>query len=191
MNAVDVLYSWYASAAAHLDLFGSLGLSLGFIAGLMPRRDRILLASAACAACFGAHYLTLGALTGTAMCAISVMQSLVSLRCVGMPGRSGWVPPLFAASTLVAACLTVATWNGWPSACAAVGTLLATAARLNAAPQPMRLLFLGASLCWGGHNLLVGSVFGLTCDVLTIFGLVIALLRAVQSRAIEPDGLRA
>jgi hypothetical protein len=55
----------------------------------------------------------------------------------------------------------------------------------------MRLLFLGASLCWGGHNLLVGSVFGLTCDVLTIFGLVIALLRAVQTRAIEPDGLRA
>ena len=57
--------------------------------------------------------------------------------------------------------------------------------------QPMRFLFLGASLCWGGHNLLVGSVFGLTCDVLTIFGLVIALLRAVQTRTIEPDGLRA
>src|SRR4051812_19952633 len=131
MNAIDVLYSWYAAAAAHLDLFGSLGLCLGFIAGLMPRRDRLLLASAACAACFGAHYLTLGALTGTAMCAISVMQSLVSLGCVGMRGRSGWVPPLFAASTLVAACLTVATWNGWPSACAASGTLLATAARLH------------------------------------------------------------
>ncbi|MBP1180532.1 YgjV family protein [Methylobacterium sp. PvR107] len=106
-----------------------------------------------------------------------------------MPGRSAWVPPLFAASTLVAACLTVATWSGWPSACAASGTLLATAARLHTAPQPMRRLFLGASLCWGGHNLLVGSVFGLTCDVLTICGLAIALLRAVETRTVEPEGL--
>lgn len=189
MNAVEYLSSWYTLAAAHLDLFGSLGLSLGFIAGFMPRRRWMLLASAACAACFGAHYLTLGALTGTAMCAISVLQSLVSLRCVGVPGRSRWVRPLFAASTLAAACLTAATWNGWPSACAAVGTLLATGARLHEAPQVMRLLFLGASLSWAGHNLLVGSVFGLTCDVLTILGLVIALLRALQSRIAEPTGL--
>ncbi|WP_331316650.1 YgjV family protein [Methylobacterium mesophilicum] len=124
MNAASFLYFWSAAAATHLDLFGSLGLILGFTAGVMPRRTWILAASAACAACFGAHYLTLGALTGTAMCAISVLQSLVSLRCVGAPGRSGWVPPVFAASTLAAACLTVATWNGWPSACAATGALL-------------------------------------------------------------------
>ena len=50
----------------------------------------------------------------------------------------------------------------------------------------MRQLFLGASLCWAGHNLLVGSVFGLTCDVLTILGLVIALLRAVPVSPLEP-----
>jgi hypothetical protein len=191
MYAVDDVFVWYASAVAHLDLFGSLGLCLGFTAGIMPRRNRILLASAACAAAFGVHYLTLGALTGTAMCAISILQSLVSLTCLGRPGRSGWVAPLFATSTLAAAGLTVATWNGWPSACAALGTLLATGARLNAAPQPMRLLFLGASLCWAGHNLLVGSVFGLTCDLLTIFGLGIALLRALPPHSVTPDGLRA
>jgi hypothetical protein len=191
MNAVDYLSVWATSAADHLDLFGTLGLGLGFTAGIMPRRDRILLASAACAAAFGVHYLTLGALTGTAMCAISILQSLVALTCLGRPGRSSWVPPLFAASTLAAACLTAATWNGWPSACAALGTLLATGARLHAAPKPMRLLFLLASLCWAGHNLLVGSVFGLTCDLLTIFGLTIALLRALPARAVTPDGLRA
>lgn len=191
MNAIEYLTVWYLSAADHLDLFGSLGLCLGFTAGIMPRRDRILLASAACAAAFGVHYLTLGALTGTAMCAISVMQSLVALTCLGRPGRSVWVPPLFAGSTLAAAGLTAATWNGWPSACAACGTLLATCARLHAAPQPMRLLFLGASLCWAGHNLLVGSAFGLTCDLLTISGLVIALLRALPGRPVTPAGLRA
>jgi hypothetical protein len=194
MNAVDALYSWSAAASAHLDLFGSLGLILGFTAGVMPRREWILLASSACAACFGAHYVTLGALTGTAMCAISVLQSLVSYRCVGAAGRRSWVPAVFAASTLAGACLTVATWNGWPSACAALGTLLATVARLNTAPQTMRQLFLGASLCWAGHNLLVGSVFGLTCDLLTILGLAIALLRAVPAYRADPgapDGVRA
>ncbi|MCJ2056914.1 YgjV family protein [Methylobacterium sp. J-048] len=80
--------------------------------------------------------------------------------------------------------LTITTWNGTPSACAVVGALLATAARLNAAPQTMRLLFLGASLCWAGHNLLVGSVFGLTCDLLTILGLGIALWRALPPRPV-------
>ena len=186
MNAVDHLSTWYELAGLHFDLFGSLGLSLGFVSGVMPRRPWILAASAACATCFALHYLTLGALTGTAMCAISVMQSLVALTCLGAPRRSGWVHPLFAASTLAAAGPTITTWNGCPSACAAIGTLLATAARLNAAPQTMRLLFLGASLCWAGHNLLVGSVFGLTCDLLTLLGLVIALGRAVQARPVVP-----
>jgi hypothetical protein len=55
----------------------------------------------------------------------------------------------------------------------------------------MRLLFLGASLCWAGHNLLVGSVFGLTCDLLTILGLGIALWRALPPRPVAPVYLQA
>nr|WP_244537017.1 YgjV family protein [Methylobacterium pseudosasicola] len=180
--------TWSHLAGTHLDIFGSLGLTLGFTAGIMPRRSWMLAGSAACAACFGAHYLTLGALTGTAMCAISVVQSLVSLTCIGAPRRSGWVHPLFAATTLLAAWLTITTWSGAPSACAALGTLLATAARLQAAPQAMRLLFLGASLSWAGHNLLVGSVFGLTCDLLTLLGLGIALWRALPARPVAAPG---
>ena len=41
----------------------------------------------------------------------------------------------------------------------------------------MRRFFLGASSCWALHNMLVGSVFGLTCDLLTLTALVIALVR--------------
>ena len=192
MIAADTVFAWYDLAGTHLDIFGSLGLTLGFLAGLMPRRPWMLAGSAACAACFGAHYLKLGALTGAAMCAVAVVQSLVSLTCLGALSRTGWVHPLFAATTLLAAWLTITTWNGTPSACAAVGTLLATAARLQAAPQTMRLLFLGASLCWAGHNLLVGSVFGLTCDLLTLLGLGIALWRALPARPIAaPTYLQA
>lgn len=167
----------WAAAKPHLDLFGTLGLLLGFAAGIMPHRRGMLLASAGCATAFGLHYLHLGALTGTAMCAIALLQNLVSAHAIGPQGRAPWVGPLFAATTLVAAGLTLATWNGGPSACAGLGALLATAARLQGDPQGMRRLFLGASLCWAFHNALVGSVFGLTCDLLTLSGLTLALLR--------------
>ena len=177
MTPADFGLSLWIAARDHLDLFGTLGLCLGFAAGLMPRRDWILAAAAACSVSFGLHYLRLGALTGAAMCAVSSMQSLVAARAVGPSGRAAFVAPLFAASSLAAAGLTLATWNGWPSACAGIGALLATAARLQGEPQAMRRLFLAASGAWAGHNLLVGSVFGLTCDVLTVSGLVIALAR--------------
>ncbi|MFF8801328.1 MULTISPECIES: YgjV family protein [unclassified Methylobacterium] len=186
MIAADfIALAWHA-AREHLDLFGSLGLCLGFASGMMPSRSAILLTAAACSASFALHYLQLGATTGTAMCLISVMQSLVAARWIGTDARAAWVVPLFVGSSLVAACLTLATWNGWPSACAGLGALFATAARLQGDAQCMRRFFLGASSCWMIHNTLVGSVFGLTCDVLTISALLVALLRGGPARVSEP-----
>nr|WP_313898915.1 YgjV family protein [Methylobacterium sp. E-025] len=177
MTLMTLALSGWAAAKPHLDLFGTLGLLLGFAAGILPHRRGMLLASAGCAAAFGLHYLHLGALTGTAMCAIALLQNLVSAQAIGPAGRAAWVAPLFAATTLVAAGTTLATWSGWPSDCAGLGALLATAARLQGDPQGMRRLFLGASLCWAVHNGLVGSVFGLTCDLLTLSGLALSLVR--------------
>lgn len=188
MTAADLGLFLSRAASSHLDIFGALGLLLGFAAGLMPRRDQILMTSAACSACFALHFLRLDALTGAAMSSVSVMQSLVAARFIRGARRPAWIVPLFAASSLVAAGLTLATWNGWPSACAGLGGLLATLARLQVQPQTMRRVFLGASSCWAAHNLIVGSAFGLTCDLLTISSLVFALLRASQGR---PDLARA
>ena len=184
MSPADLAALAWNAAREHLDLFGSLGLCLGFVGGMMPRRSLILLTSAACSGCFALHFLRLGAQTGTAMCLVSVMQSVVAARWIGPASRAAWVAPLFLASSLVALGLTLATWNGWPSACAGLGSLLATTARLQGSAQAMRRLFLGASSCWLIHNMLVGSVFGLTCDLLTIAALVIALARG---GAVEPE----
>ncbi|MDV2983931.1 UNVERIFIED_CONTAM: YgjV family protein [Methylobacteriaceae bacterium AG10] len=185
MSPADLAaFSWNA-AREHLDLFGSLGLCLGFVGGMMPRRSLILVTSAACSACFALHFLQLGAQTGTAMCLVSVMQSLVAARWIGPDARAAWVAPLFLASSLVALGLTLATWNGWPSACAGLGSLLATTARLQRNAQAMRRVFLGASSCWVIHNTLVGSVFGLTCDLLTITALVIALVRGGAAKPVS------
>ncbi|GEP10417.1 YgjV family protein [Methylobacterium gnaphalii] len=185
MTPTDLAAAWLNAAGGHLDGFGMLGMCLGFAAGTMPRRLWILLTSAACSTCFALHFLHLGAFTGAALCSISVLQSLVSALCLGSRARAGLVAPVFVASALVAASLTLATWNGWPSGCAAIGAVFATCARLQADAHAMRLLFLGASLCWAGHNFLVGSAFALTCDLLTISGLAIALLRAGHAQA-EP-----
>jgi hypothetical protein len=56
--------------------------ALGVAAGLMPRRNLILLASSLCSALFCIHFLRLGSPTGAAMCAISLVQSLAA-----HPGR--------------------------------------------------------------------------------------------------------
>jgi hypothetical protein len=142
--------AWLAfarAAAGHLDLFGLLGLAFGFATGLMPQRRLILLSSAACGVCF-------------------------TLR-----GRPAWLDAVFAGTFVLAAILTVATWNGLPSVFAGLAALVATAARLQAAPQTMRLLLIGAALCWASHNILMGSVYGLTCDCLGLLGFSASYLR--------------
>jgi hypothetical protein len=178
------LEAWPAfvrAAAANLDLFGLLGLSFGFITGLMPKRRLILLSSAACSICFSVHFLRLGSPTGMAMNLIGVVQCLLAARFVTERARPSWLDTVFAVSFLLAAVLTVATWNGLPSVFAGVATLVSTAARLQSAPQTMRLLLIGSGLGWASHNMLVGSVCGLTCDCLGLMGFTVAFLRELST----------
>lgn len=177
MLVATVLEALWASAVASFEPFGALGLLCGLAAGLMPRRGLILAVSAACSAFFCAHYLRLGSPTGTAMCLISVAQSLAAARLRPGAARPGWLLAFFGATSLLAAWLTVATWTGWPSACAGAGAFLAMAARLHTNAQALRLLLLACTFCWAGHNALVGSVFGLTCDALTVVSLTLGLWR--------------
>jgi hypothetical protein len=154
--------------------FGALAVLVGCCVGLMPRRNLLLMASALCSCLFCIHFLRLGSTTGAAMCAISLLQSLAATRIVeGV--RPGWLGGFFAATSGLAVALTLATWAGWPSALAGTGALLAAAARLQADMRRMRLLLLACSLCWVGHNLVVGSVSGLMCDILSITSLLAAL----------------
>jgi hypothetical protein len=177
MNPFSTISDLLNSVLAHIDLFAALGLVLGFVSGAMPDRRSILLGSAACATCFSLHYLRLGALTGSAMCVLSVAQSLAAAGFGAQERRPVWFAPFFAASASLVLGLTALTWAGWPSACAGIGALFALRARLQVEARSMRLHFLGASLAWAGHNILVGSPFALTCDILTLTGLVVALVR--------------
>ncbi len=168
--------SFLVSLPSALEPFGAAAVLAGFSAGLMPRRALILGLSALCSVLFCAHFLRIGSATGAAMCLVSAFQSMAALAIV--PGRRpGWVGPCFVASSAVAVGLTIATWSGLPSALAGTGALLATAARLQEEAQRMRVLLLACALVWLGHNLAVGSVFGMSCDLLSIGGLAVALRR--------------
>ena len=157
-----------------LEPFGAVAVLVGCCAGLMPRRNLLLAASALCSCLFCIHFLRLGSSSGAAMCAISLLQSLAATRIMGT-ARPGWIGGFFAATSGLAIALTIATWAGWPSALAGTGALLAAAARLQPDMRRMRLLLLACSLCWVGHNLIVGSVSGLMCDILSITSLLAAL----------------
>ena len=189
MSFLGISSTVWLAAQANLDAFGAMGLAFGFATSVMPRRTMILMCSAACGVCFSAHYLHLGSTTGMAMSAISVAQSLLAARFVTSHGRPTWLNAVFAVSMVMVAWLTLMTWNGWPSAFAGTGALFATAARLQASSQAMRLLLMCATLCCAGHNAIVGSVCGLTCDVLAVSGF--ALTMARRSRFWRLPKLRA
>ncbi|MHC2017791.1 YgjV family protein [Methylobacterium sp. CM6247] len=174
-----------------LDLFGLLGLLCGVATGLMPSRRLILLSSALCSVCFSVHFLRLGSTTGMAMNLIGVAQSLLAAHYVTARGYPSWLGATFAATFLLAGALTLSTWNGWPSAFSGLGTLISTAARLQAAPQIMRGLLMGSSLCWAAHNLMVSSVCGLTCDCLGLIGFTLAALREHAASRRAAPGLAA
>lgn len=190
MTGPEIFSVLSATFVERFDLFGALGLTLGFAAGIMPRPQLILFTSAACAACFGAHYALLGSATGVAMCAVSVLQSLLAGRFARAETRPPWFGTLFATTSLVVALLVLATWNGWPSAFAGTGALFAIAARLQSSASSMRRLFICASLFWAGHNILIGSAFGFACDLLTLSGLALALWKSERrdlvGRALRP-----
>ena len=177
---MTILESWLVllhAALGSLDLFGLLGLACGLATGLMPNRRLILMSSAVCSVCFSIHFLRLGSTTGMAMNLIGVAQCLLAARYVSARGCPPWLGAAFALTFLLAAGLTLSTWNGWPSAFAGIGTLISTTARLQASPQVMRSFLMGSTLCWASHNLIVGSVCGLTCDCLGLIGFTLALLR--------------
>ena len=177
MPFLEASSALFRAAAGNLDLFGLLGLICGLATSLMPHRRLILLSSAVCSLCFSVHFLRLGSTTGMAMNLIGVTQCLLAVRFVTERGRPAWLSLAFTLTFLLAAGLTLSTWSGWPSAFAGIGTLVSTAARLQTSPQNMRGLLIGSALCWAGHNLIVGSVCGLTCDVLTLLGFAIAFAR--------------
>ena len=140
----------------------------------LQRNRRIILAlQCAGSTLFGLHYLLLGAPTAAAMCAVAVLQGASAVLISGRVLRIS----IFAATIVAGVATTVATFSGLPSLCAQTGSLLTATGRLQRQPQAIRWCFLAAEVFWVSHNLMVGSVWGLTSDTLSVTLLLLGLWR--------------
>ncbi|MGR0185412.1 YgjV family protein [Azospirillum aestuarii] len=168
------------------DLAGAAGFVLVALWPWLSGRRALLAGQGASAAAFALHYLLIGAGTGAAMSGLSVVQVATAWP----DDRPIWCRAVYIATVPALAVLAASTWAGWPSACAAAGMILATAARWCRSALLLRVLFLLAGACWVAHDLLTGSTFGLLADLLCMAGLVYGALRDCVPRKRDEAALR-
>ncbi|UKJ74458.1 YgjV family protein [Azospirillum brasilense] len=155
------------------DLAGGAGFALVALWPWLSGRRALLAGQGASAAAFALHYLLIGAGTGAALSGLSVLQVATAWP----DDRPRWCRALYISTLPALAVLAASTWAGWPSACAAAGMALGTAARWCRSALLLRALFLLAGACWVAHDFLSGSTFGLAADLLCMAGLVYGALR--------------
>ena len=145
-------------------VFGLLGVISGSLWGLLRSTRSIVAVQALCTGSFALHYLLLGAHTGAAMNALTLVQVAVVL-CL----RRGRISSLAYWSTIpVMGALTLYTWAGAPSVFAALGLTTASLGRWQTEVLRLRIFFVACSLCWFAHNAIVGSSFGMATDTISL-----------------------
>lgn len=116
------------------------------------------------AAAFALYFLMLGSPTAAIACIISCSQLVISASV-----RDRYiVVSLYGASIILLGFLAVVTWHGPPSALALTGSIFGSMARLQTSTSKMKVLFLAGAPFWLAHNLIVGAVFALGTDLVSI-----------------------
>lgn len=116
------------------------------------------------AAAFALYFLMLGSPTPAIACLISCSQLVIS----GTVRDRYVVVRLYGASLILLGFLSVVTWHGTPSALALTGRLMGSLARLQTSTTRMKVFFLLGAPFWLIHNLLVGAVFALGTDAVSL-----------------------
>jgi hypothetical protein len=167
---------WHTSifdARLASDVFGALALAALLLSSLFIERRTILLIQSAGSTAFALHFFLLGSGTAALTCAISVLQ----LAAAGLIRNRGRLLLFYAALLPLVAWTVAATWQGLPSVLAATGALFACAARLQRSTASLARISLYGAPLWIAHNVLVGSVFGLALDAVSIVGSSFVCLR--------------
>ncbi|SMD00527.1 YgjV family protein [Novosphingobium sp. B1] len=116
------------------------------------------------AAAFALYFLLLGSHTAAMACFISCSQLVISASV-----RDRYVVTrLYGASLILLVFLSVVTWHGIPSALALTGSSLGSLARLQTSTSRMKGLFLVGAPFWLAHNLMVGALFALGTDLVSL-----------------------
>ncbi len=156
------------------EVLGALAIASGLVWPVVRGRRLLLGLQAAASLLWAAHYAAIGpeAYTGAIMCTLVVIQALTASS---RPAR--WAGVIFWLTIPVMLAFVAATWAGPQSAGAAFGLFVSALGRWETNPIRMRLLFILCIAGWAGHNLIVGSFFGLASDALTCLTNIIGIYR--------------
>jgi hypothetical protein len=127
---------------------------------------------------FMLHYSLLGQWTAVAMNGVMALQTVVAMFFVERP-RLRWVyyllMPALAGGSLI-------TWHGLPSLLAGVAATLSAVGRVQNNEIYLRAWLLTSAATWLAHDFIVGSLPGMTADILSMTtGAVMLLLRSSGS----------
>ena len=128
---------------------------------------------------FMVHYSLLGQWTAVAMNGVLAVQTVVAMHLAERP-RLRWIysllMPVLAVGSLV-------TWHGLPSLLAGCAAVLSAIGRVQVNETHLRTWLLASAAIWLGHDFVVGSLPGLTADLLSMTtGAAVLLLRSSSPR---------
>lgn len=171
---------------AYSQFVGFIALVFGVAGFQMKTRPRVLAMLGISNVFWCVHFLLLGALTGSAINAVSAVRNFVFLRFRHVfPGLT--LPVLFAAIYAVAGFMT---WQGPLSLLPFIAALSGIVAFWQTEPRAIRGWSLITSPLWLVHNFLQGSYAGVMIELLITGSLVVAVVRQdllprMQSRQVS------
>ena len=128
---------------------------------------------------FMAHYSLLGQWTAVVMNGVLALQTVIALHFVERP-RLRWI---YYSLMPVLAVGSLATWHGLPSLLAGSAAMLSAVGRAQVNETCLRTWLLISAAIWLAHDFIIGSLPGLTADLLSMTtGAAVLLLRSSSSR---------
>lgn len=120
-------------------------------------RNKILTCFIAGSTFYGAHFMLLGAWTGTALCLLAIARFSAAIK---RPGDKRYLYSFLALTIMI----TVATYQSPVSLLAGFGTFLGTIGSFQPKDRKLRLFLMSATTCWIAHNIIVWTPIGILLE---------------------------
>lgn len=160
------------------QLFGLLGMCIGFFIFQQKERKRLLRFKLSADILWGCHYILLNAWSGVIANAIGVCR-----ECVFMNNEKKWAksllwPIFFLIAGWIA---TIFVWKSMFSLLPIFGSTLAVAAFWNKNVVVTKCISVAVSVCYLIYNLHVGSWIGIINEVIALTSIFISLVQTFRA----------
>ena len=156
------------------QIFGVIAVILGFLSYQMRTRRQILLALSATVIALTLHYLFLGAYTGMAMNAVSLLRNIAYDYRDRKAIKSRLIPIAFTAIQVV---MGILTWQAWYSIFVLIGIAINTYCVGLCSSQNIRKSILVTSPLVLIYNIFTMALSGIVFEVVGIVSAVIGIIR--------------